>query len=101
MKYIKIEQNFDGNYELRYTNAFYDIFMPLYKGHNSYWNVMFRVFGLLPRDFYHYVGAHYGASFQPHKYIRKHITMFWTDKKKAETFARELDSRIDYAVRQF
>lgn len=101
MTYIKIEQNFDNNYELFFTNEFYKVFSPFYTGHNSYFNVMFRVFGLLPQDFYHYVGAVYGASFQPHKYIRKYITMFWKDKKLATKFAQELDNRISYFARQF
>lgn len=100
MKYIKVEESFGGGYELFFTNEFYKVFSPYYNHKNSYFNMMFKVFGLLPQDFYHYVGSNYGASFRPHKYVKKHITMFWEDKKKATLFAQEVDKRITYFARQ-
>ena len=61
--YFKIEQDENKNYEIRMTDKFYSFTYPFYKK-DSYFNIFYRLFNLLPKDFYHYIGTTYHAQFQ-------------------------------------
>ena len=97
MSYVKIEQNEDFTFSIAFTEKFYEVFEKYYKG-GSYFNILFRLFGMLPQDFYHYVDAVYGASFKPSKFLMNFIHMSFKVKDNAIRFADEIDRRIKYCV---
>lgn len=95
MKYTKIEVNDNETYSIYFTNKFYDIFTPYYQC-GSYFNILYRLFGLLPQDFYHMAAQSYNATFQPNPYVKKHIRMQFKNKADAIKLCNEIDSRISY-----
>lgn len=97
MTYFNIEQDGSFNYSLRFNDNFYKVFEPYYKG-DSYWNLLYRLFGMLPQDFYHYVGATYHALFKPSPYVKTVIYMYFKKKEHAIQLANEIDKRINYCV---
>lgn len=99
MKYTRIVQNEDKSYSIYFDDDFYTIFYQYYEG-DSYFNIVYRLFGLLPQDFYHYVGATYNAYFKPSKYVNGFIYTLFKEKKDAIKFANEIDKRIDYCVKR-
>lgn len=98
MKYFSVEKNEEGNFSIEMTSDFYKFTSPHYKK-GSYFNVLYRLFGLLPQDFYHYVGSQYGAQFKKNKYIR-HVNMTFREKEKATEFCKELNRRFHYCVQR-
>ena len=94
--YFKIEQDENKNYEIRMTEKFYNFTQSFYKK-DSYFNIFYRLFNLLPKDFYHYVSVYYNAQFQKSKYIR-HIHMTFKNEKDAKNFCKELNRRFHYCV---
>ena len=92
--YFRIEEN-ENKYTIKMTDKFYE-YMALYF-HQSYFNIMYRLFNLLPRDFYHYLGYTYHASFQKSKYIN-FIHMYFENIKDAKEFCKELNKRFQYCV---
>lgn len=96
--FFKVEQNEQKEWELAFTPTFYDTMLPYYRG-DSYWNVVYRLFGLLPQDFYHYCGYTYKALFRPSTNIR-YVYMYWTDKEGAGTLCRELNRRMEVALNE-
>ena len=94
--YFKIEQDENKNYEIRMTDKFYSFTHPFYKK-DSYFNIFYRLFNLLPKDFYHYIGTTYHAQFQKSKYIR-HVHMTFKNEKDAKNFCNELNRRFHYCV---
>lgn len=96
--YFRIEQNEDKNYLLKMTNKFYELCQPYFN--NSYYNILFRLFNLLPQDFYHYVGAYYHAQFQKHKYLSSFVQMSFTKEQDAKNFCKECNSRLHYCVQR-
>ena len=94
--YFKIEQDENKNYEIRMTEKFYNFTQSFYRK-DSYFNIFYRLFNLLPKDFYHYIGTHYNAQFQKSKYIR-HIHMTFKNEKDAKNFCKELNRRFHYCV---
>jgi hypothetical protein len=94
--YFKIEQDENKNYEVRMTEKFYKYACPFYKK-DSYFNIFYRLFNLLPKDFYHYIGTTYHAQFQKSKYIR-HVHMTFKNEKDAKNFCNELNRRFHYCV---
>ena len=52
--YYFCEENENKTYSIRMTNKFYSYTEKFYCG-DSYYNMMFRLFGLLPKDFFHYI----------------------------------------------
>lgn len=90
--FFTVEKNDDKTFSLALTDAFYKKMYPHYCG-GSYWNVLYRLFNMLPQDFYHYVGFTYKASFKKSESIR-HIYMFWTKEKDAKMFCDELNRRF-------
>ena len=95
MSYTRIEQNDDKTYSIFFDDSFYKIFYQFYNG-NSYFNVLYRLFGLLPQDFYHMVGARYNAIYKPSPYLKTLIYMQFKNKSDAIKFANEIDKRIDF-----
>ena len=71
--YYRIEE-YEGKYYIKMTDKFYNLTIKYFA--HSYLNLMYRLFDMLPRDFYHYVGFVYNASFQKNKYIN-FINMFF------------------------
>ena len=64
---------------------------------DSYFNIFYRLFNLLPKDFYHYVSVQYHAQFQKSKYIR-YVKMSFKVEKDAKDFCKELNRRFHYCV---
>lgn len=93
MKYFRIDKEEDNTYTVWFSDAFYKLFQPYYKG-GSYWNTMYRLFGLKPQDFYHYCGFTFHAFYKPSDCIRN-VKMFFTNKKDAEAFCREAERRLE------
>ena len=94
--YFKIAQDENKTYEVRMTEKFYKYACPFYKK-DSYYNIIYRLFNLLPKDFYHYIGTTYHAQFQKSKYIR-HVHMTFKNEKDAKNFCNELNRRFHYCV---
>ena len=95
--YTRIDQNEDFTYSIYFTDKFYEIFNKYYQK-DSFFNILYQLFGMLPQDFYHYVGATYGASFKPSKILPNFIHMNFKIKNNAINFANEIDKRIKYCV---
>ena len=64
--YFRIEED-ENKYSIKMTENFYKYAIPYF--HQSYFNIMYRLFDLMPRDFYHYIVYTYHAIFQKIKYI--------------------------------
>lgn len=95
MSYTWIKQNDNKTYSVFFDDEFYKLFHQYYiKG--SYENVLYRLFGLLPQDFYHYVGATFHASYRPSQSLHSLIYMEFINRKDAIMFANEIDRRITY-----
>lgn len=97
MKLTRIEQNEDKSYSLYFDEDFYKYFYKYYTK-SSYYNILYRIFGLLPQDFYHYIGTAYNAHFKPSPLLHDFIYTFFTDKESAITFANEVDRRLAYII---
>lgn len=96
MKYVKIEE-VENMYALYFTDAFYEIASPLY--HNeSYFNIYYRLFGLLPKDFYTYIGSEYHAIFIPCSFLQDFVYTRFKTKQDITIFAAEVDKRLQYFV---
>lgn len=99
MKFTHIEKMEDDSYMLYFDDDFYKHFTKYYVK-SSYSNILYRIFGLLPQDFYHYVGTTYNAHFKPSPYIKTSIRMLFKDKKDAIKFANEVDRRLEQVVKR-
>ena len=64
IKYIQIVEAEDKLYLIYFSPKFYDLFDLFYKPEGSYYNILYRLFGLLPQDFYHMLAKEYHAIFQ-------------------------------------
>ena len=95
--YFKIEQDENKNYEVRMTEKFYEHAYPFYKK-DSYFNIFYRLFNLLPKDFYHYIGYKYNAQFQKSKYLANFVKTSFKKKEDAENFCKECNRRFQYCV---
>lgn len=93
MSFFRVEKEENNTYSVYFSEKFYELFQPYYCG-GSYWNVLYRVWGLMPRDFYHYCGFTYNAYFKPSDCIRN-VKMFFTKKSDAIAFCDEGDRRIN------
>ena len=93
--YFKVEQDND-NYIIMMTEKFYKYTLPYYN--DSYFNIMYRLFNLLPKDFYHYVGFKYKAQFQKSKCLSNFVKMSFKKESDAKEFCKECDRRFHYCV---
>ena len=100
MTYTKIETNDNNTYSIYFNDNFYKFFTPYYRG-DSYFNIFYRLFGLLPQQFYHMAEQKYNASFQPNPYVKRHIRLQFKDKKDAIKLCNEIDKRINYLRENF
>lgn len=98
MSYLTIEQNDDKTFSFHFSSNFYNIFTPYYRG-GSYFNILYRLFGLLPQDFYHMLGAKYHATFVPSKLVKFVIYTKFSNKADIINFANEVDKRINYLIK--
>ena len=92
--YFRIEED-ENKYSIKMTENFYKYTTPYF--HQSYFNIMYRLFNLMPRDFYHYVGYTYHAVFQKSKYIN-FIHRYFENINDAKQYCKELNSRFQYCV---
>ena len=92
--YFKVEQDNDI-FDIKMTEKFYKLTSRYFN--DSYFNIFYRLFNLLPKDFYHYIGTTYHAQFQKSKYIR-HVHMTFKNEKDAKDFCKELNRRFQYCV---
>lgn len=97
MIYTELDQYDNGTYYIRFTHAFINLFKEYCTG-GTYHTILYRLFGLLPQDFYHYLNTQYNASFQPNPYIKRHIRTQFKNKNDAIKFANEIDRRIKYFI---
>ena len=98
MSYIEILQNDNKTYSFHFSSEFYKIFEPYYQG-DSYFNILYRLFGLLPQDFYHMLGSTYHATFSPSKLVSFVIHTEFPNKTDIINFANEVDKRINYLLK--
>ena len=97
MTYTEIDTYENNTYYVRFSADFINLFKQYCTG-GSYFNILYRLFGLLPQDFYHYVGTTYNASFQPNPNFKHHIRTQFKNKNDAINFANEIDKRIKYFI---
>ena len=97
MKYFFAEDNCDGTYGIKMTKEFYNYMYPHFNN-LPYFRIAYQLFGLLPQDFYHYVGAHYHAHFKKSDCLENLILMFFKNKADCEALCTELDNRFQRAV---
>ena len=97
MIYTNVDLKEDKNYSISFNDNFYEVFTPYYEK-DSYYNVLYRLFGLLPQDFYHYVGAVFHAHFRPSPNLNFNIYMRFKNKQDAINFASEIDRRLTYLI---
>ena len=95
--YFKIVEE-DKKYFIKMTDNFYHFTTKFYKK-DSYFNIFYRLFNLLPQDFYHYVGYKYNAFFQRSSCIT-FVKIFFNCEKDAREFCKELNRRFDYCVKR-
>lgn len=93
--YFKVEQDNDI-YVIMMTDKFYNYTLPYYN--DSYNNIMYRLFNLLPKDFYHYVGYKYKAQFKKSQYLSNFVKMSFKEKENANIFCKEINRRFHYCV---
>ena len=93
--YFKVEQD-ENQFMIMMTDNFYKHTKPYF--HESYFNIMYRLFNLLPKDFYHYIGFKYKAQFQKSKYLSNFVKMSFKLEKDAKEFCKELNRRFHYCV---
>ena len=97
MKLTRIEQNEDKTYSLYFDEDFYRHFSQYYIK-SSYYNILYRIFGLLPQDFYHYIGATYNASFKPSPNLHDFIYTLFINKSDAIAFSNEVNKRLTQII---
>ena len=93
--YFKVEQD-EENFIIYMNDKFYE-YCGKYSKNESFFNIIYRLFNLLPKDFYHYVGYKYNASFKKCDYLY-FVKMFFKEKKDAQAFCKELNRRVQYCV---
>ena len=99
MKLTRIVTNDDNTYSLYFDEDFYKYFNPYYVK-SSYYNILYRIFGLLPQDFYHYIGATYNAQFKPSPIIKGFIYTQFKNKNDIIQFANEVDKRLTQIIKR-
>ena len=97
--YYFCEVHENKTYGIRMTNKFYSYTEKFYCG-DSYYNMMFRLFGLLPKDFFHYISSKYNAKFEEHPSLKNYIRTVFTNKEDAEKLCRELNRRFQICVKR-
>lgn len=95
--YFKVEQDEDC-YIIYMKEKFYDYCSPYANG-QSFFNITYRLFNLLPKDFYHYVGYKYHAQFKKCDFLR-FVRMTFKEEKDAKDFCKELNRRFHYCVQR-
>lgn len=97
MIYTMIDTYENDTYYIRFTHEFINLFKQYCTG-GSYVTILYRLFGLLPQDFYHYLNKEYNATFQPNPYIKRHIRVQFKNKTDVIKYANEIDKRIKYFI---
>ena len=93
--YFKVEQDNDV-FDIKMTDKFYKLTSKYFN--DSYFNIFYRLFNLLPKDFYYYVGFKYKAQFKKSQYLSNFIKMSFKEKENANEFCKELNRRFHYCV---
>ena len=97
--YTKLEQYDNGTYGIFFNDAFSDLFAK-YCTSGSYFTIVFRLFGLLPYDFFQWCAREFNATFEPNPYIKTHIRMQFKNKSDALKLCAKINARINYYVEQ-
>ena len=93
--YFTAFDNLDGTFSVKMTEEFYKYIS--FNGH-SYFDILYKLFGLYPRDFYHYVGAQDNAWFKKGS-IPSFNLMYIKNITDCEALCKELNNRFDYCVK--
>lgn len=93
--YFRVEQDGEA-FTFVMTKKFYDYAYPYFN--QSYLNILYRLFNLLPKDFYHYIGYKYHAQYQKSKNIPDFIRMSFKTEADAKAFCKEANRRFKYCV---
>lgn len=91
----------DNNFHIHFTDELYAKLRPFYdnSGRNSYFSLYFRMFGLLPYNFFQYVQVTFHARIKLDKVL--HFSAFsFPAKNDAEAFVTELEKRITW-IKEF
>lgn len=99
IKYIQIVEAEDKLYLIYFSPKFYDLFDLFYKPEGSYYNILYRLFGLLPQDFYHMLAKEYHAIFQKSPVLKNHVYVRFKHAD-ALTFCNEINRRIEYCIQR-
>lgn len=95
MNFTEIRKDDDGTYRVYFNENFYSCFIAYYDG-DSYFNIYYRLFGLPPKDFYHFLGAKYNAQFKRSSTTPNLIHHYFSKREDAIAFANEVDRRLNY-----
>lgn len=102
MKYFYSEKwEEDNYYHICFTDDLYDKLRPFYNpaGMNSYFNLFYRLFGLLPNNFFQYIQVTFNAKIKIDKPLQ-FVTFYFQTKSEAEKFITELNRRMAW-VKEF
>lgn len=80
------------------TNNFYRIMNKYYDG-GSYHDVCFRLFGLLPGEYYKYISATYGAKLRRYDNSQRYVRVLFSNRNEAQALIKELNERMSYCVK--
>ena len=102
IKYVKMDTNtINSQWSIYFTAEFYNKFHQYYNHDGSYFNILYRVFGILPQDFYHMAAAVYNASFILNPYYKKHVLMVFKNKNDGERLCKEINTRLSHYEGRF
>lgn len=85
---------------IRMTDEFYEFFsarnLDKETPHFSFFNIFFRLYGLMPKDFFQYISATYSATImvRPSGAIR----FYFTKQTNADDFIHDANARMRYLV---
>ena len=97
MKYVFIDTYEDGTYQVGYERDLIELFQNYCTG-GTYHTIIYRLFGLLPQDFYHYLAQEYHAIFQRSPYLKSYIRVKFSKQTDAIRFAQEIETRLKYFI---
>ena len=93
--YFYCEKESNNLYTIRMKGAFYKVLGRCECG--SYYNIIPRLFDLLPQDYYHYVAATYNAKLIKSVYFSA-IYIYFSTLEDAKALCSELNRRFEICV---
>lgn len=100
IKYFEVQCENKQVYTVEFTAPLYEFFKGSYVNGagSSYKNIYYRLFGLLPYDYFHYIAFTYKAKFK--KMSIRWMKTYFENKTDAERFANECNKRMNNALRR-